>query len=107
MGYRAIGPRLNRALTGSKASFWLSLIGTFIEAVVLAITYNIILFADLAHWLIDTVPEGLFVVSVNHASKTHRRFPLGTLVLESMLVTVVAIATIGVYGYVFVNHFIS
>lgn len=62
---------------------------------------------DLAHWLIDTTLELLFLVSISYASRSYRRFPLGTLVLESVLVTTVAFAMLGVYGYFFVSYFTS
>lgn len=107
MGYRVTGAKLEKALVGFRISFWLSLVGSIVEALVLVLAYNIILFADLAHWLVDTVLEGLFMVSINHASKTHKKFPLGTLVLESILVTTAAMAMIGIYGYVFINYFID
>ncbi|MEM1700345.1 MAG: cation transporter [Desulfurococcaceae archaeon] len=107
MEYRAIEHRLRRAMSGFKVSFWLSLLGTTVEALVVMVMYNIVLFADLAHWVVDTVLEALFMVSLNHASRTSRRFPLGTLFLESILVTVVAVIVIGVYGYVFVDYFIN
>ncbi len=107
MSYRAIGERLRRSLAGFKISLGLSLLGTVVEALVVLFTYNIILLTDLAHWLIDTVLEALFIVSVNHASKSYKKFPLGTLVLESTLVTTATLTMVAIYGYFFVDYFLK
>lgn len=100
--------RLKEAVSGFKISLSLSLAGTVIEAIVLTFfAYNIVLLADFAHWLIDTVLEALFVTSLSYASRSYRRFPLGTIVLESILVTLAALVMTGVYGYFFINYFAS
>lgn len=106
MGYIAVRSKLESALEGFRVSFGLSLLGTIVEAIVVVFAYNIILFTDLAHWLVDTTLEGLFMVSVNYASR-NKRFPLGTLVLESVLVTLAAVTMIGIYGYFFVDYFLN
>jgi divalent metal cation (Fe/Co/Zn/Cd) transporter len=104
---KAASQKLKLALRGFKLSFALSLAGAIIEAAAVLLSYNMILLADLSHWIIDTVLEALFVVSITYASKTYRRFPLGSLILESLLVTIAAIAIIGVYGYFFVSYFLN
>ncbi|MEM2621975.1 MAG: cation transporter [Candidatus Nezhaarchaeales archaeon] len=99
---------MREAVGGFKISLSLSLSGTVIEGMVLTFfAYNIVLLADFAHWLIDTILEALFVTSLSYASKSYRRFPLGIIMLESILVTLVALVMIGVYGYFFVNYFAS
>lgn len=100
--------RLKEAVSGFKISLSLSLAGTVIEGMVLMFfAYNIVLLADFAHWLIDTVLEALFVTSMSYASRSYRRFPLGTIVLESILVTLAAFIMTGVYGFFFINYFAS
>lgn len=99
--------KLREALRGFKLSFAFSLLGTLIEGLALLVSYNIILLADLSHWMIDTVLEALFVLSIWHASKTYRRFPLGVLILESLLVTITALLMLVIYGYMFVSYFIN
>ncbi|MEM4717768.1 MAG: cation transporter [Desulfurococcaceae archaeon] len=108
MSFKTMRTRFNQALTGFKMSFTLSLFGTTLEAiVVLFLAYNIILIADLAHWLTDTILEGLFLIFLKHASRIHRRFPLGTVIMESILVTTAALIMVTIYGYVFLNYFLT
>jgi divalent metal cation (Fe/Co/Zn/Cd) transporter len=107
MKYKSVSSRLKASLAGFKASFCLSLTGVVLEVLALLFMYNIILLTDLAHWLIDTTLELLFLASISYASRSYRRFPLGTLVLESVLITTVAFAMLGVYGYFFASYFAS
>jgi len=107
MKYKSVSSRLRTSLSGFKVSFCLSLTGVVIEALALLLMYNIILLTDFAHWLIDTTLELLLLVSISYASRSYRRFPLSTLILESVLITTVAFAMIGVYGYFFVSYFVS
>lgn len=106
MGYRAVRSKLESAVEGFRVSFGLSLFGTVVEVFVVVFAYNIILLADVAHWLIDTTLEGLFMVSVKYASR-NKRFPLGTLVLESVLITLAATAMVIIYGYFFISYFLE
>lgn len=107
MKYKGVGSRLRSSLSGFKASFCASLTGAVLEALALLFVYNIVLLTDFVHWLIDTTLEALFLTSISHASKSYRRFPLSTLVLESVLVTTVALAMMGVYVYLFVSYFMN
>lgn len=100
--------RFCSALRGFKISFILSLFGTVVEGlVVFLFAYNIILLADFVHWLTDTTLEGLFLLFVKHASKTHKRYPLGTVIMESILVTIAALAMVIIYGYMFLDYFLT
>lgn len=106
MGYKVVRSKLESALEGFKVSFGLSLFGTIVEFLVVIFAYNIILLTDLAHWLIDTTLEGLFMISVRYASR-NKKFPLGTLVLESVLVTLATASMISIYGYFFASYFLE
>jgi len=107
MKYKSVGSRLRSSLSGFKVSFCASLTGAVLEALALLFVYNIVLLTDFVHWLIDTTLEALFLTSISHASKSYRRFPLSTLVLESVLVITVALAMMGVYGYFFASYFMN
>jgi len=107
MKYKSVGSRLRSSLSGFKVSFYASLTGAVLEAFALLFVYNIILLTDFVHWLIDTALGALFLTSISHASKSYRRFPLSTLVLESVLVITVALAMMGVYGYFFASYFMN
>ncbi len=107
MKYKSVSSRLRASLGGFKISLCLSLTGVVLEAIALLFIYNMVLLTDFAHWLIDTTLELLFLASISHASRSYRRFPLSTLILESVLATIVALAMIGVYGHFFVSYFVS
>lgn len=85
----------------------LSLIGILVELSIFVLASSVILLTDLFHWAVDTVLEVVFLITLVLASKTGRRFPWSTIIIESSLTTLSCIIILGVYFYMFTGYLFS
>lgn len=100
----SIGWRLYSASRVFALSTLISATGIGVELVVFTVASSIILLTDLFHWAVDTVLEVVFLLTLMFTSRTRKRFPWSTVIIESSLTTFSCLIILGVYFYMFVDY---
>jgi cation diffusion facilitator family transporter len=99
--------RIEKASRVFAVSALISATGIVVELVVFAVSSSVILLTDLFHWFVDTVLEVVFLFTLLVASRSSRRFPWSTVIVESSLTSISCLVVLGVYFYLFTGYLFS
>jgi cation diffusion facilitator family transporter len=99
--------RIEKASRVFAVSALISATGIVVELVVYAVSSSVILLTDLFHWFVDTVLEVVFLFTLLVASRSSRRFPWSTVIVESSLTSISCLVVLGVYFYLFTGYLFS
>ncbi len=100
----SISWRLRSASRVFALSALISATGIGVELVVFTVASSVILLTDLFHWAVDTVLEVIFLLTLTLASRSRRRFPWSTVIVESSLTTLSCLVILGIYFYMFADY---